>query len=124
MKNNIESRIKNIAQVRGGGHFFDYQPGNGTRYFLCAVAVEGHHSLDCGVIVSWLIDGDNAGKSMFFPYTMSTNPDYVAQKMSIGLTDAVAICVFARDVFGASIGDQPGYDMASGLQEWRIKCQS
>lgn len=124
MNNNIEDNIKNLPRVQAGGHFYDYQPGNGSRYFLCAVGVEGHHSLDCGVIISWLFKGDNAGTSIFMSYSLTTNPDYVASKMGIGLTDAVAICVFARDVFGAPIGDQPGYDMVSGLQEWRRKAQA
>lgn len=103
--------------VRHEGNFYDYQPGNCTRYHLCAAQVVGHPDGSRGFLLTWLLRGETAGPSMFFSADRIYDVSYVANKMGIEIADAMPIMVFMRDMFAIEIYDDPRFDMNTGCAQ-------
>lgn len=110
--------VSRTKVVRHSGNFYDYQPGNCTRYHLCVTQVIGHERLDDGgFVLSWLHKGDVAGPSMMFTKTQTYDVSYVADKMGIDIADAMPLLVFMRDMFAINIFTDPRFDMDTGCSQ-------
>jgi len=89
------------------GDFYDYQPGNMTRYYIYArrtLDFDGDDSL----AVFWLREGDTGGSGMTLKTDIPMHLGYFMEKTRIkNECDCVALLCFMREVFGVEIEGIP-----------------
>lgn len=76
--------------------FYDYQPGNGTRYALLYGKAETPNGEEA--VLVWLRDGDVAGPAFRVMGHMVLQPDYFLSKMKLtSESDASALLGFLEE---------------------------
>lgn len=89
---------------------YDFQPGNGTRYFLLATPVHTADSDPYGrhVAFFWLEQGDRGGRGMLIDRQEPLHLAYFQEKTRIkNEPDAVALLCFLAATFGLRVAGIP-----------------
>lgn len=92
-----------MSKPISNGPWFDFQPGNGTRYKIFAMKVDPDN-LGFNVIVCWLKNGDMGGPSFRFSDGGHIDLYYFMEKTGItNEHDASAIMLFCQLQFGVTL---------------------
>jgi hypothetical protein len=90
--------------------FYDYQPGNATRYYIYARPTIDWEGEDA-IAFFWLREGDTGGRGMVLKRNLSLHLAYFMEKSQIkNECDCVALLCFLGEAFGVKIEGIPmGY---------------
>jgi hypothetical protein len=99
---------------------YEYQPGNGTRYFVLATSIEEDYSGNT-LAFMWLDQGDRGGRGMLVDPRERLDLAYFREKTGIrNEADAVALLCFLAEHFNVRTS---GIPMHYRSQEWFQKAE-
>jgi hypothetical protein len=103
----IEDSIKAVGQSDLGIGYYDYQPGNGTRYALLFTRLDATKLPEAceGTLgpgrSGWMITWVTKGKTMILSDTgRFVHYNYIAEKLDVGVADAICLAEFIGHVLG------------------------
>ena len=103
----LEGEIMSTTKIlEQSGPFYNFQPGNGTRYALFAVETGGRNEFN--VVIAWLKYGDMGGPAFRFAKGGDVGLAYFMSKTDVKyIDDAAAILLFCQQRFGVKLNGIP-----------------
>ncbi len=96
--------------------FYEYEPGNGTRYFILVTHIKPAGHIDSTLAFMWLKNGDRGGRGMVIDPDEKLGLEYFQEKTGIKNThDAVALLCFLGEECNCRVG---GIPMAFRREAW------
>lgn len=88
--------------------FYEYEPGNGTRYFILVTRIKPAGHIDSTLAFMWLKHGDRGGMGMVIDPDEMIDLEYFLEKTGItNQHDAVALLCFLGEEFRCRVGGIP-----------------
>lgn len=104
-----------VVLKRYNRDLYEYQPGNGTRYFCLVTEIEEDYSGNT-LAFMWLDQGDRGGRGMLIDPRERLHLAYFQEKTQIkNEHDAVALLCFLAENFGVRAS---GIPMAYRNEDW------